>query len=192
MAQDYNIQFENLQQLKSVINWFIVQINEFDTLYPDIIETSHQDGMPIEMYRKMMGHNAERWHAQMRNLAAKIENEDLAWIRSLADGYGAVLSAAGNATVSASGSVAQALSAPVSGSSVSSSPASSGPSISSNSAQSNRNTNKENLRCGTQRVKAKAAAAEAIAAAADPGREENQRDMHADYVAAFLANKNLR
>lgn len=190
MAQDYYLQFENLKYLKSEINRFIENINELDSLYPSMIEISHRDGMPVEMFRKMMAHNVKRWHALMHNLNTKIETEDIPWIKSLEDGFEAVLSTSGNAAMPASGSAATTLSAQTSSAPAPSS-VSSVSHLSSNPAQSVKNSIAEEFRSGSRRVK-NIATATTLSASSDSGRNENQRDMHADYVAAFIANQNQR
>lgn len=167
MAQDYSLQYAMLLRLKSIVDLLINKISDLDSSYARMIDSCYQAGLPEEMYKTMTGHK-ERVHAMLRNLGDKIENEDLAWIKAVEDGYDAVLSASGNAPVSAAESSGSTLGMGESG----------------DSAELNK---VEMYKRGTQKLKSMSEAA--IAAASGTGKEENQRNIRADYLAAFIANQ---
>jgi len=162
MAHDYNLQLENLRQLKRLLVALIDEFNQLDGLYAHSLEASHQEGVTLQMYEKFRADNLVRVHSEFSKLVNDIQTNDLVWIRTLEDGFEAVLNAA-SADVLASGTVSESDITPATTSATS--------------------AKVEAFEKATQKLRAKAA----IASVLDPGREERQRDMHADYLAAFNA-----
>lgn len=167
MIQDYKLQLDSLLQFKRHLVTLIEDLNQLDKFYANSIESSHQNGVTVQMYERLKGLNMERIHSEFRKLVNNIETNDLSWIKSLEDGLEAVINVAG-ASVPVSGTASGL--------------------HTSHTTTSAASTKAEQFRKGTQKVVAKAA----IASAAAPGRDENQRNIHADYFAAFMAHQKSR
>lgn len=164
MVQDYKLQYENLLHFKRYLKTLIEALNDMAKSYANAIESSHQNGLTIQMYERIKGLNMGYVSSGFKNLTDVIETDDLAWIQSLEDGMETVLNtAASNASSTSTASVASL-------------------SIVEPSSKA------EKFKRGIQKIEEKMA----ILAASDSGREENQRNIHADYLAAFMARQKSR
>ncbi len=164
MAQDYKLQYENLLLLKRHLKTLIEDLNDMAKSYTNAIEASHQNGLTIQMYERIKEINMGYVRSGFKNLTDAIENDDLAWIQSLEDGMETVLStAASNTSLTTTASAAPLPTAALS-------------------------SKAEEFKRSEQKIEEKMA----THVASDSGREENQRNIHADYFAAFMARQKSR
>lgn len=96
MAQDYNIQIENLRQLKIYLSSLIESLNQMKLNYGSAIDSSRQNGLPLQMYERFKGHNIERMYSAINSLTDTIEQIDIKWVNNLIDGFTSALEIAGS------------------------------------------------------------------------------------------------
>lgn len=166
MAQDYNLNYQGTQQLKGIIIRLIDDLRQINCTYAGMIESGHQNGMTLQMYTKLKGDNVVRMNAAINSLINNIEMSDLPWIALLLEGIDKVFAASKAFAGSSSGGGGDTFS-------------------SLSSATTPHKSKAEKFNRGTERIKEKAA----LSSIMDTGREENQHDMHTDYVTAILAEK---
>ncbi len=170
MAQDYNVQLESLQRLKAVLLSTIEEIHNLRRNYSSFIDSSRQIGLPIQMYQKFRKDYVERKDFALSTIAVSIDSSDIIWVDKLIEGTEEAIDIASSASVSASG-------------------------FSSDTGRSANGMSK--FRQGAERVKEAAEREETKKllikkAVTDSGREERQRDIHTDYVAAILQQQKSR
>ncbi len=165
MAQDYNIQLESLQRLKAVLLSTIEEIHNLRRNYSSFIDSSRQIGLPIQMYQKFRKDYVERKDFALSTIADSIDSSDIIWVDKLIEGTEEAIDIASSASVSASGF------------------------SSDTGGEANRKSKGELFGKGAERVKAKLSSVKPVT---DSGRDENQRDIHTDYVAAILQQQKSR
>ncbi len=176
MAQDYNVQLESLQRLKAVLLSTIEEIHNLRRNYSSFIDSSRQIGLPIQMYQKFRKDYVERKDFALSTIADNIDSIDILWVDKLIEGTEEAIDIASSASVSASG-------------------------FSSDTGRSANGMSKAErlriLRKGAERLKEAVEREETKKllikkAVTDSGREERQRDIHADFVAAILQQQKSR
>ncbi len=157
MAQDYNLQLENIQKLKATLNHTIENLQRMRHSYATAVDSLRQSGLSTEMYQRLKGQNIVKMTSAISSLIDKIESDDIAWVNRLIEGLQTAMEVAGTAATSSA-----------------SSPGSM--------------SKEEKFRKASEKVKEMAAVTAALQKKADDAQPQNQRDMHADYIAAFLNN----
>lgn len=106
MAQDYNIQIENLKQLKATLGNLIESLNQMRLNYASAIDSSRQNGLSLQMYERFKGINIERMSSAVNRLTDTIEQIDIRWVNNLLEGFTSALEIAGSGTTASADSPA--------------------------------------------------------------------------------------
>lgn len=168
MAQDYNVQLESLQRLKAVLLSTIDEIHNLRRNYASFIDSSRQIGLPIQMYQRFRNDYVERKDYAMSTIADSIDSSDILWVDKLIEGMKEAINIASSASFSASGF------------------------SSDTGGEANRKSKVERLKEATVRLIDEGTKNMLLKKATDSGREERQRDIHTDYVAAIIQQQKSR
>ena len=161
MAQDYNIQLDNLNRLRTTVLTLIESLNNYKSAYRAAIDSSRENGLSVQMYDRLCSQNLPRTSAHVKALIESIEQIDIIWINNLTAGFGSAKDVAGIPDAT-SASCATSASA---------------------------DDKAERFRAATERIKERTA----ITAKKDAdGEPQNEHDMHADYLAAFLSARKTK